>query len=234
MKKIILPILFLYIYLPQEIFASNIPGVQTPIIINPQGLGNCPTSYYTYQQPLRADAPTLADLFDGKAHFQNIAESQIVNLQFNPSEIDTGYANGQPSKLPILFNSSDGKYYTYSRAYSRGADIFNIYLMSSTDGVNFTQVSGPVLEQTMKWLYDGHISIDYSVCPNQYIMALECNGNMCMSDTSTPFDPASWSKSVEIVSWGGYGSASTGVFLIDGYNKYASWTVVDDGGALGG
>lgn len=196
-------------------------------------LWNCPTGYYTYQQPLKPDAPILADLFNGKAHFQTFQESQKVNLYFDSSMIKTEYGNGLPSKLPILFNQDDGKYYAYTRAYVRDKG-FNIFLMSSTDGVNFTQVA-PIFDldesiaQGIGELYDPHIAIDYSVCPPKYTMALECSGSMCASSSISPFNPSSWSKPIFVVSYNDNKSASTGVFLIDGNNKYASWTVIDDG-----
>ena len=242
MKKIVFISVLIFCFSIKSVIASNIPGVQTPLPIvssQPGSSGNCPASYFTYQQALKEDAPTLADLFDGKAHFQNIAESQIVNLQFDANQIDTGYANGQPSKLPILFNQTDGKYYAYSRAFSKnpgpdGNKHFNMYLLSSTDGVNFTQVapifSQSVIDETGDKL-DGHIAIDYLVCPVKYYMALEGGGSMWASSSTDPFNPSSWSRPVSVVGYdlAGHKSASTGVFLIDGNNKYTSWTVVDDG-----
>lgn len=220
--------------------ADNINYSFDNFVLNQGETGSCPTSYYTYQQPLRADAPTLADLFDGKAHFQNLQESQKLSLQFDSSMIETEYANGQPSKLPILYNQDDGKYYTFSRAYGRSKH-FNMYLMSSMDGVNFTQVA-PIFNQSviqqMGDMYDGQIAIDYSACPTKYVMALECSGQMCVSYSTTPFIPSSWSRPKVIVhfildSRDGHNankeSASTGVFLIDGNNKYASWTVLAGG-----
>ncbi len=209
---------------------------------------SCPTSYYTYQRPLNQDSPILDDLFSGKAHFQTLQESQKLNLQFDSSMVDTGYANGQPSKLPILFNSNDGKYYAYSRAFGKNSgpfgSHFNVYLMSSTDGVNFTQVA-PIFDQSVIQqlgdMYDPQIAIDYSVCPIKYYIALESSGQMSVSYSTTPFIPSSWSRPKVIVHFifdsqngvvNNKASASTGVFLIDGNNKYASWTVLE-GGPIG-
>ncbi len=226
-----------------QVYIKNImDGIQYQFdrfVLNQEG-GNCPTSYYTYQQPLNTNAPTLADLFDGKAHFQNLQESEVITLHFDSSMIETEYANGQPAKLPILYDQNNQKYYAFSRAYGRNKH-FNIYLMSSADGVNFIQVA-PIFNQSvieeMGDMFDGQIAIDYSICPTRYVMAIECSGQMCVSYSTTPFIPSSWSKPKVIVhfildSKDGHStnkeSASTGTFLIDGNNKYVSWTVLAGG-----
>lgn len=193
-------------------------------ILSQAGAGSCSTSYYTYQQPLHSDAPTLSDLFDGKAHFVNINEADIVSINFNPSDVTDVW--GQ--KMPILLNQEDGKYYAFTRGYNSNKNLFKMFLLSSPDGRNFTEV-GPLFEDSVGDNLDGHIAIDYTVCPANYVMAIECGGSLCSSTSMTPFIPASWSKPVPVVSYdlSGHKSASTGVFLIDGNNKYASWTVID-------
>ncbi|MBI5452128.1 carbohydrate binding domain-containing protein, partial [Candidatus Gottesmanbacteria bacterium] len=221
-----------------QIYIKNVAnGIQYQFdnfILSQAGIsGSCPTSYYAYQQPLKLESPTLDDLFSGKAHLQSPGEAQRVNLDFNPAHVSI--ADGDYSKLPILYNPEDRKYYAYSR--SLGIDRrYKMFLMISTDGLNFTEVA-PIFDDSVinevGQVYDGHIAIDYSVCPTRYMMALETSGQMSVSYTTTPFIPSSWSKPKVIVHMildyqrNILKSASTGTFLIDGNQKYAAWTVVD-------
>ena len=89
---ILLTGLILALSLAPRAQASTIPGVTTPLTI-PTNVAPCSQQYYTYQQPLKDTSPTLADLFDGKAHFQSLSESKA--LQFTP------WIDG-PSKMKIL------------------------------------------------------------------------------------------------------------------------------------
>lgn len=198
--------------------------------------GDCTTGYYTYQLPLKSDAPTLNDVFTGKAHFQTAAQAEMVRLNFNVPGIADDVTDVWDQKLPILYNQDDGNYYTFTRGYNvRVTDDryrFNMYLMKSSDGINFYKV-GQILDQSVIRevggnIVDGHIAIDHSVCPIRYVMALEINASLWVSYSTTPFNPASWSKPKKVISSVGGKSASTGVMLIDGNNKYLSWTVVDD------
>ncbi len=197
---------------------------------------DCPTSYYTYQQPLANGAPTLSDLFSGQAHFQSLQESQELHFSFNPAEQINWYG----SKLPVLYNSQDGKYYGYTRGYGPNQQ-FNMYLLVSDDAVNFTEV-GTIFDSSvtqtpgLENLLDGHISVDYSVCPSLYVMAIEVGGAFYASSTTTPFIGESWSRPIPIVWPAGSNnnrSASTPVFLFDGNQKYAAWTVLDNGAGGG-
>lgn len=220
---------------------ESIRGLRTPIPITPTGLTNCENGYYTYQQPLNSEVPTLDDLFNGRAKFQDVSESEQVRLRFNPSDVTHVW----DQKLSIIHNKNASpnqrsyKYYAFTRGYNenttrdRGSPnwSYNMYILGSNDGINFEQV-GKIFDQTiidsLGSMYDGQVSIDYSVCPNRYVMALEGSGRMYVSFSTTPFVPLSWSRPVKIVDDFNHKSASTGVFLIDGINKYASWTVVDD------
>ena len=209
---------------------------------------HCPTQYYTLGAQVSADALLMMDLFNGTARLQTGAESQYISLTIPTA------TRLWDQKLPILHNpfvARDGpsaKYVAFTRAFL-GGNAFTITALSSSDAVNFVEIgalfhnlpsSGP-----LSTVYDGHVSIDYSVCPPRYVMAMECAGNagtasLCTSFSTYPSKPFTWSFPMVIVDGCAGGnppacntaaaeSASTGVTLHDGYSKYAAWTQVYDG-----
>lgn len=187
----------------------------------------CHNSYYTYGSKLKENTPTLDDLFNGNARLQTMNEGQTVNLKFkNNNQIFD-------QKIALLYDKASGKHFAYTRGYDATTDKFNLYLFETTDGLNFEEI-GPIFEKPSNVsLYDAQIAVDYSVCPAQYIMTLECDGSLCTSTSSTPFKAETWTYPIEVIKAGKnnnrYYSASTGVTLIDGTKKYISWTEIDDG-----
>ena len=137
--------------------------------------------------------------------------------------------------------------YAATRGYL-GNVLFNIFLVSSTDGVTFTQVPGTGPNGIFSFpagggwtVYDPHIAVDTSTKPPTYVMTTECvkslntlpydgfGASLCTSVSKTPWDGSSWSLPHLIIENQGFKSASTGVTLIDGRDIYLQWTVVDDG-----
>ena len=170
--------------------------------------------------------PTLADIFLRSARFQTIEEAQQVSLNF----LDNAGVFG--NKLPILFNPTDQRYYTYTRrmiAPSR----FQIFMLSSSDGVTFQQVGAPLFDnlRTTWSLYDAHIAFDGL----RYIMTLECSqtgvtrASVCISYSRTPFVALSWSQPKLVVENGVRLSASTGATVRFKGKTYVKWSLVDDG-----
>ncbi len=206
---------------------------------------NCHDSYYTYGRPLQEGAPTLDDLFAGRARFQDLAEAETVALSFDGG---SGVTHLWDQKLPLFHDDASGKYYTFTRGYLPDGT-FNIFLLESVDGRNFAQVgTDPVfVKDSSTHYYDAHLAIDSSVCPRQYVMTLECyfpgleSASLCTSRSDMPTRPETWSRpQVAVIGCnnnpgdGGcaserYLSASTGVALVDGFDRFFSWTVVDDG-----
>jgi len=197
---------------------------------------NCQTSYFSWGAQVNQDALLLHDLFEGRARMQPVSESELIELNM-PSAL-----RQWDQKMTILKNDKDGSYLGFTRAFMAEPNTFSIVLLTSQDGVHFTEV-GPL------WLlsdvapshtfYDGHISIDNSVCPPRFVMAMECAGNqghasVCVSSTTRPDTPESWffpSVLVDGVTSPYLMSGSTGVTLTDGYERYVSWTQVAETGA---
>ncbi len=209
---------------------------------------HCQTSYYAYGAAVQPEALLLVDLFSGAARMQSGLESEYINLTVPTAQ------RLWDQKLPIVHNpfyAQDGpgtKYIGFTRAFLGGND-FTITALRSDDAINFVEIgvlfrdlpsSGPLYT-----VYDGHVSIDYSVCPPRYVMAMECAGHagtasLCTSFSTYPSKPFTWSFPVIVVDGCAGGqpsscgtaaaeSASTGVTLHDGLLKYAAWTQVYDG-----
>lgn len=187
------------------------------------------------------NSPTLDDFFKGRAHFQNASESQTV-------------PGGANNATPVFeYPIGSGSYYLFSRILkprTDGGEAYNIHLFASTDkGASF-QDRGPIFKKNDTlhdtW-YDPHIAIDNSVTPPKYIMTLECSSQSfspspeyadgCVSVTTNPIDTTAWPQPQRIIvgcdnnSGNGcnasdWHSASTPIMLVDGLDKYFSWTVV--------
>ncbi|MBS3085671.1 DUF4214 domain-containing protein [Candidatus Pacearchaeota archaeon] len=208
-------------------------------------INNCHTEYYTYERPLNSDAPTLDDLFDGRAYWEPITQSQEIGVNFNPVSTVTKVWD---EKLPVFFDDATSKYYAVTRGflpvdgiYDNGDDLWNLFLFESNDGITFNQVIGSGYEtgifdydDSMPFLYDAHVSVDNSVCPSRYIMIMECHpASLCASYSTTPEKPETWTKPKLLVESTHFislplKSASTGISLIDGNNKYIAWAELDD------
>ena len=178
--------------------------------------------------------PNLSDIFNGKARFQTIRESEEVKLYFNVNEGKNQTIWDQ--KIPILFDNTTGSYYTFTRGFVDSTKKFKIVALVSNDGVNFFQ-KGILFENLYSnpgdnWsLYDAHINFT----GDNYIMTLECanqnhGASLCISETKTPFVLSSWSQPQLIIenSRSANKSASTGVSVNFNGHNYLSWTVVND------
>jgi hypothetical protein len=133
---------------------------------------NCPTGYYSFgSQVASEDTLLLHDLFDGKARFQPESESVLINLNI-PSALRLW-----DQKLTIYPNTdgTDG-YFAFTRSYIVSPNTFTVTLLKSADGINFDEVGLLWTPTNGQTFYDAHVSIDYSVCPPRYVMAMECAG----------------------------------------------------------
>jgi hypothetical protein len=209
---------------------------------------NCPTEYYTLGSQVNANATLLEDLFNGVARMQLSTEATYISLTI-PTAVRLW-----DQKLPTWYNpkyNEDGpgtKFIAFTPAFL-GGNSFTITVLQSSDAIHFTEI-GPIWTNLPNsgvayTVYDGHVSVDYSVCPPRYVMAMECAGNagtasLCTSFSTYPSKPFTWTFPMVIVDGCAGGnpracntiaaeSASTGVTLHDGYEKYAAWTQVYDG-----
>lgn len=200
----------------------------------------CQKGAYTLGAPVAPGKLLLSDLFAGRARMQTLAESQEVHLTV-PSALALW-----DQKLPVLRDPQANRWLGFTRAYVvANPGLFTIVLLTSSDGVSFTEV-GPVLERTGgQTFYDPHLSLDSGACPERHVMAMECLGtegaaSLCVSQTTTPGWPETWSAPKVVVD-GCTGnaagnchtaaaeSASTGAALTDGHARYVAWTQVYDG-----
>jgi hypothetical protein len=170
--------------------------------------------------------PTLNDLFEGRAYFDSLNNSEEVKLNFGRT------LNIFDQKLPVIFNTSDKNYYAFTREHMSDTGRFKIAVMKSTDGLNFTKVTNLFSDLYEKsWsIYDAHISNN----GQEYIMAMECaypgvGASLCISKTSNPFNFLSWSRPQLVVENSSLKSASTGATITADGKTYIKWTVVDDG-----
>lgn len=139
---------------------------------------NCPTGYYSFgSQVASEDTLLLHDLFEGRARFQPEIESVLININM-PSAL-----RQWDQKLIVYPNtntdgswSADG-YFAFTRSFIASPNTFTVTLLTSVDGVNFDEVGILWTPQSGYTFYDPHVSIDYSVCPPRYVMAMECAGN---------------------------------------------------------
>src|SRR5215475_10807233 len=193
---------------------------------------------YVYGEPIAATAPLLKDLFEGTAHFVPLEEAEPIQLTLpRPPVVGTTF----DQKLPIIRDPQTGKYLAFTRGLVHDLpQIYNIFMLESIDGgKTFQPVGGGLFSLGPGQTYlEPHIAIDTSVCPRRYVMTLECAGtwgSMCVSFSTTPSVPASWSTLIRVVegcspaasggcTQGKFNSASTSVSLIDGNRKYVSWT----------
>jgi len=199
---------------------------------------NCQTSYYTLGAPVNPGALLLHDLFDGKARLQTTVESEPVNLKL-PSALHIW-----DQKLPVLKNPQGAGFIGFTRAEVVDSQ-FTIMLLSSSDAVSFTEV-GPIFDRASgQTFYDPHVAMDNGVCPGRYVMAMECIGHegasLCVSESTTPGWAETWTlpsllvdgcngnQATSVCHSAAAQSASTGVTLIDGKQRYAAWTQVYDG-----
>ena len=203
---------------------------------------NCHTSYYTLGAAVSPGALLLHDLFDGKARLQTTTESQLITLTV-PDALSLW-----DQKLPVLKdpNPQVTRLLGFTRAYvQKSPDAFTIVLLTSTDGLSFTEV-GPVFERGgNQTFYDPQISEDDGVCPRRWVMSMECLGHegaasLCTSQSTTPGWAETWSAPHILVDGCGGNaagicktaaaeSASTGATLVDGKARYVAWTQVYDG-----
>src|SRR5262245_30930457 len=195
---------------------------------------------YAYGEPIAATAPLLKDLFEGTAHFVPLEEAESVEVDL-PKPPVLGVFD---QKLPIIRDPQTGTYLAFTRGLVHDPpQIYNIFMLESIDGgKTFRAVSDGLFPLGPGQTYlEPHIAIDTSVCPRRYVMTLECPGtrwaSTCVSFSTTPSVPASWSTPVRVVegcnnavsggcTQGKFNSASTSVSLIDGNRKYVSWTEV--------
>ena len=208
----------------------------------------CETSYYTYGEKIKDSALTLRDLFNGRARLPQISESEKLGLDFIGGSVDAIW----DQKLPTV--KSKDSYLGFTRGHrlvGENKHQFNIFVLESKDsGLTFKNISGPGIFRPAPddQYYDPHVSIDHSTCPPRYVMAMECalsgkvgTPSLCTSFTSTPSLPETWSQPTLVVqgcsNTGGnhcetssrFISASTGVTLADGKQKFLKWTELDDG-----
>lgn len=190
---------------------------------------NCTNQIYSYGTKLISNAPSLEDLFTGAAKFQPLSQAEKINLDFSGTEVSGIW----DQKLPIIKSENGSVYTGFSRGYLNN-DTFDIFILTSNDGISFNQAKRIFNDRNNSMsLYDPHISIDYSFCPQRYVMTMECAG-LCISESSTPEYSWSWSKPKPIVNAGKFNNrylfASTGTSItdIDG-KRYVYWTVLDDG-----
>lgn len=201
---------------------------------------NCETGYYTLGAPIRPGALLLRDLFAGRARLQTIAESEAVALAM-PSA-----ANIWDQKVSVMLNPQGTGYLGFTRAYTDPTgQRFTVAMLSSPDAVHFTETALVFERSGGQTWYDPHIAVDHGVCPARYVMAVECLGrdgaSLCTSASTTPGWAETWSRpalSIDGCNGGGAGSvcgsraaqsASTGVTLTDGRDRYVAWTQVYDG-----
>lgn len=193
---------------------------------------NCQTSYYSYGSQVNDNTLLLHDLFEGKARMQPQSESELISIDM-PSAL-----RQWDQKLPVFKAPGDASgYIGFTRAYLQEPSTFSIALLTSPDGVHFSEVGLLWTPESGHTFYDAHVSIDNSVCPPRYVMAMECVGkyhaSVCISSTTKPTILESWfypKVIVDGVSSPNLMSASTGVTLTDGEKKYVSWTQVYETG----
>jgi hypothetical protein len=199
---------------------------------------NCATGYYTLGAPVNADALLLEDLFAGRAHMQPINASQTLSLSLPSAK------NVWDQKLPVLRNPEGSGYIAFTRVFvDPAANHFTISLLTSPDGVSFTEAGQLFSISPSQTFYDAHISVDWSVCPPMYVMSMECIGHtgaasLCTAQSPYPGHIEAWTVpfvAVDGCVQGGGNSvchtnaaesASTGVSLADGGARYLAWTQV--------
>ena len=84
----------------------------------------------------------------------------------------------------------------FTRSYQN--PMFTITLLTSPDGVSFTEVGHVFNLAAGQTFYDAHIAIDNSVCPPMYVMSMECIGHegaasLCISQSAYPGHVETWS-----------------------------------------
>ena len=184
----------------------------------------------------QASHPTLNDLFAGTAHFQSVSQSQAVSISFST----LGRAT-YDEKLQLIKNPTGPGYYSFARRDLGGQ--FTMVLLSSSDGVNFSEVGKVFNVAAGENYYDASVIRD-PANPSRYIMAIECavpnmeHAGTCVSTSNTPSVPSSWSKPTILIdgcngnpsercSSSRWLSASTPMLVVSGGVPYVAWTSLD-------
>jgi hypothetical protein len=193
------------------------------------------TGYYSFGSKVALGQLLLHDLFDGNARLQSAAEAEAVSLNM-PSALSMW-----DQKITLLPHpSAPGSFIAFTRTYIHQAPaMFTVAMLTSSDGLSFVEVGVLWQPQTGHTFYDPHVSIDNSVCPPRYVMSTECVGSsgwasLCLSSSSLPHLPESWyypTIFVDAITSPALESASTGVTLTDGMQRYVAWTQVVPCGA---
>ena len=192
----------------------------------------CQTSYFTYGEALSRNVPLLKDVVEGKARIQGVTES--IPVADVPSQ--------DGSKL-AFFKTDTGRRFAFSRVARTDTTIpsgirFNVraYELTATPQKTLTQIPQDLFDPAdydtfAHSIYDPQISVDESVCPRRYILSLECDGSYCLSYSSTPLVPESWSPPVQVVaaSTNPFRSASTGKAVFDHRRMFMAWSEMDSG-----
>jgi hypothetical protein len=188
------------------------------------------TGYYTFGSKVAPGQLLLHDLFDGNARLQTAAEAEAVSLNM-PSALSMW-----DQKITLLPHpTSPGLFIAFTRAFIHQApDMFTVAMLTSSDGLNLVEVGILWQPQSGHTFYDPHVSIDNSVCPPRYVMSTECVGSagwasLCLSSSSLPHLPEAWyypTIFVDAITSPALESASTGVTLTDGMQRYVAWTQV--------
>jgi hypothetical protein len=237
----------------------------------------CQSSYYTLNGPVAMGALLLKDIWNGSATLQTPSSGstpitltipsatpiwdQKLPIILDPAVSEPNVSvpfkmhhgprhnSGNRTNHRAASAATSRRYISFTRAFN--GQSFTIVLLESYDaGLSFTEVE-PLWPIVSGYdYYDAQLSVDNSVCPPMYTLAMECAtpqssgaASLCVSQSPTPGLAYTWSLPTVVVNGCTRGdnppscgtqaaeSASTGVILMDagGSKKYLAWTQVYDG-----
>ena len=215
---------------------SGLPGVAS--------LGS--TSLSPFSSNGSGGGPRLEDYFAGRAHFQPLAQTDLIRMERAPG-VDLDETSR--ARVSIFKDPASGNYFGFARtAVGDRFERHNVILIKSVDsGLSFTAVGQITPTTATRSFLDQHLTVDESVSPPLYTLVMECGdsahldqfSSSCVTQSTTPTDPASWPPPRMLIQGScsagdGQGtcvaratSASTPTLLLDGASKYVAWASVD-------
>jgi hypothetical protein len=198
---------------------------------------NCATEYYVYDAQLPTDEPILRDVTNGAARIQKPGEATPVQLTFDGT---TGAIPSGNEKIVTFVDPESKETYALIRALEANST-FNMFLFKMEDpgGTSFSQKSGPLLQKAPTEQHlDPHLAIDNSVCPRRFVLGTLCSTGACISYTTTPTVPETWSRPQTAITncvpltancADRYVNAWSSVTLFDHRQPYFGWQELDEG-----
>jgi hypothetical protein len=198
---------------------------------------NCEFEYFVYDAPLATDVPSLRDVVGLTARIAAPEATQAVTLTFDGA---SGTTAPLYQKLVTFVDRESKDLYGFSRGRLSDQSQ-NIFLLraDNAEKTSFVQVGAALFQKNASESYlDPELAIDTSMCPRRYVMGMTCPAGACVSHSTSPTVPETWSRPRSVVTncpafsptcSDHHVSAVSSVVMLDHGRAYLAWAEMDDG-----